>query len=464
MTAVVTLLLAILVPASARDNGAIILRLDEPGQQQTVTAPPSESAPQTAPGAETATPTDQATPSLDECPIIDVPAVADRPAPLPDVSKAGSAVIMDAETGQVLFAKNAHTRRPNASTTKIMTAILAIENVDMDTWITASKNASQTPYTSIHLKPGEKIRARDLLYGMLIRSANDAAVAFAEHIGGSVSKFAGMMNRKAKEIGCTDTHFVTPNGLYAKGHYSSAADLCLMARYAFRYPLFNQIINTRKYTLDSRTMNRKDLAVFARNKFMKDYPGADGVKSGYIKQAGYCYVGSATHDGWRLVAAVLKSDNSSRDTAAMMNYAFANFRPYTIARADAACAGVRITGGASDTVAAAPVRDMRVIVPRTGARIVAKLLPKSLEAPITKGTSVGKMTLMVNGKAVDTVELRAAEDVGISVARRVWRLIGGCGLLTAGLWGIKNGTALAKGTRRRRRGITAPLRGADRWR
>lgn len=460
--AMAALTLVAAVPYAAADNNVIILRLEDDRRS----AGAAERSPEQAPDSEA-----RPAPALPEGsrlveggPVIDVPAVSKRPAPLPDVSKAASALVMDADTGQVLFAKNPNTRRPNASTTKIMTAILTIENLGMDEWVTASKKACQTPYTSLNLRPGERIQVRDLLHGLLIRSANDAAVALAEHIGGSVSSFAGMMNRRAREIGCTNTNFVTPNGLYAEGHYSSAHDLCLMARHALRYPVFNEIITTRKWILNSRTINRKDLAVFAKHRFMKSYPGADGVKSGYLKQAGYCYVGSATHDGWRLVSAVLKSDDSSRDTAALMNYGFGNFRPYVVARSGAVCAGVRIDGGASETVSAAPVRDIKVIVPRTGARITTTLQSKPLEAPISKGASVGTMIVVVNGKPVGSVELLAAEDVGISIARRAWWVAKTCGLLLAGCWGIGYGTAFAKGSRRRRRRVTTPLRGTDRYR
>ena len=275
---------------------------------------------------------------------IQVPPTKTSPAPDPTVG-AASAVLMDADTGQVLYTKNPHVKRPIASTTKIMTAILIIENCGMNDIITASKNASETPFTSLNLKPGEKITVKDLLTGMLIRSANDAAVAAAEHIAGTAPKFAAMMNKRAAEIGCTDTHFVTPNGLYDPNHYSSAYDLCLMAKCALKYPVFDEAVNTRKYTLASRTINKKDMVVFSKSKFLKDYPGADGVKSGYIKQAGYCFVGSATRDGWRLVSSVLKSENSGSDTGALMDYGFDNFQAVNVARADSDRVNVEIKGG-----------------------------------------------------------------------------------------------------------------------
>jgi len=453
LAGILACLLCAVVPAHAADDGVIILRLD---QSQPEVAP-SRNAPETAPPA--AAPDGAPTPG-----VIDVRPSVSRVLPKPQV-KAASVVVMDVENGQVLYAKNAHLRRPNASTTKIMTAILLIEHCKMTDKVKASKKACETPYTSIHLKPGEQILVRDLLMGMMVRSANDAAVAAAEHIAGSTGKFAALMNRKAREIGCTNTHFLTPNGLYSKNHYSTAYDLCLMARYAFRYPEFNEATSTRKYFLDSRTINKKDLAVFSRSKFLKDYPGADGVKSGYVKQAGYCLVGSATRDGWRLVSAVLKSDNAGRDVAAVMDYAFAGFQPYVIARANTACAGAEIKGGASATVPAAPVADVRVIVPKAGARVTTRLDLLPLKAPIEKGAKVGTMVASVNGSPVTAVELRAAEDVGISVARRAWWWMKAGGIVVAVLFvGRRYGAASAKSTRRRRRRVTASLRSFDRFR
>ena len=436
--------------ARAADQGVIVLRLDESETTPQETTPEAAPAPPAVGG--------RAVPR-----VIDVPPSIARPVPKPAV-KAASVVLMDAATGQVIYSKNAHVRRPNASTTKIMTAILLIEHCKMTDKITASKKACETPYTSIHLKPGEQISARDLLMALMVRSANDAAVAAAEHIAGSTAAFAQMMNKKAREIGCTDTHFVTPNGLYSKNHYSSAYDLCLMARYAFRYPVFNEAISTRKHFLNSRTINRKDLAVFSRCKFLKNYSGADGAKSGYIKQAGYCLVGSATRNGWRLVCAVLKSDNAGRDVAAAMDYGFSNFEPYLVARANTPLAEVEIKGGAGSAVAA-PVEDVRVVVPKTGARIVTRLDPVALEAPIDKGAKVGTLVALVNGVPAAKVEMRAVEDVGISFARRAWRWtkIGAVVIAIAAV-GRRYGAASAKSARRRRYRVAASLRGTDRFR
>lgn len=401
---------------------------------------------------------------IENGPVVDVPPSASSISPKPQI-KAASAVVMDPVSGQVLYSKKPNTRLPNASTTKIMTAILMIENCGMSNIVTASKKASLTPYTSLHLKPGEQISVQDLLYGLMIRSANDAAVAAAEHISGSVGKFASLMNKRALELGCKDTHFVTPNGLHDKNHYSTAYDLCLMAKHAIKYPLFNEVVNTRKYILSSRTMNKDDLAVFARSKFMNDYPGADGIKSGYIKQAGYCYVGSATQDSWRIISTVLKSNNAGNDTAILMNYVFNNYEPVTIAQAKTVCANAAVKGGNKETVAVIPSTELRVVVPKTGAKITTHIKLNNVEAPITKGVKLGTMAASVNGEEVTSVDIHAAESVDISIARKTLGWIKTSGIIAAFLiMGCKCGTAIAKSTRRRRRRITTSLRGFDRYR
>ncbi len=380
-----------------------------------------------------------------------------KPAKAPVVNGV-SAVLMDMETGQVLYAKAPHSRRPPASTTKIMTGILIIEHCKMDDTISASKKASETPFTSLHLKPGEKISVLDLLTGMIVRSANDAAVAAAEHIAGSVPKFAVMMNRKAAEIGCKNTHFVTPNGLYDKNHYSSAYDMCLMARYGLKYSLFNNVVNTRKYTLASRTLNKADLVVFAKSKFLKNYPGADGIKSGYTKESKSCYVGSATRYGWRLVSTVLGSENSANDTTTLMDYGFANFKSVEVASSHSEGIKVRVKGGSSDSVAAVPAHDLRVVVPKTGAQITTQIEMSEPVAPIIKGAKVGKLYASVNGSRVAEVDLKALEDVDVSIARRALEVTKVCGILAAFLFiGGKYGTTLTKGSRSSRRRISTIL-------
>lgn len=372
-----------------------------------------------------------------------IPAWSNKPAPKP-VLTAATSVLMDANTGQVLYEANAHKRKPNASTTKILTSILVMENCQLTDKVTASKGCCETLFTSIHLRPGEQISVKDLLAALLIRSANDAAVAAAEHVAGSVKNFAKMMNEKAKEIGCADTHFVTPNGLYDPNHYSSAYDLCLMARYAFTYPVFNEIIRLHKYKLGSRNMNREDLVVFSKAKFLKNYTGADGVKSGYTKQSGQCYVGSATRTGWRLVSTVLHSKNVSQDTAALMNYGYCGYKLYMLAKAREKLGIVSVAGGSHDSVAVVPERDVCAAVSRSGGKLSVAFAISQARAPIEEGQSLGTVTTMLNGIPIETIELRSAETVEMSMLRKSIPFIIGCCILGCGMLLVKYGTTTSK--------------------
>jgi D-alanyl-D-alanine carboxypeptidase (penicillin-binding protein 5/6) len=373
------------------------------------------------------------------------PVGAQAPATASPNVGAPSAVLMDAVTGQVLWARNKDVKRPMASTTKIMTAILAIENLELTQPVVASKRASETPFTSLHLKPGEKVDVENLLRALLIRSANDTAVALAEKIGdGSVEKFAVMMNDKAREIGCENTHFVTPNGLYAPNHYTTAHDLALIARYATQYPEFNRIVAMRSSRIE-RSMNKQDIVVRTNAKFLKCYPGADGIKSGYIKQAGHCYVGSATKGGWRLISVVLKSPNSQADTTALMDYGFASFERVILQTPKSVVTEVPVSGGQSK-LPVVVVEPLQAVVrkgepkPTTAVKIEEKI-----NAPVRKGDKVGTMTAYIGDRAVSTVDLEAAEDVHQTVANIAWPWVRTMLLVAMFSIGVAGGRAAAKG-------------------
>ncbi len=362
---------------------------------------------------------------------------------------AESAILTDAATGQILWEKNARVRRPMASTTKIMTAIVVIENCKMTDVVTASKNATNTPYTSLNLRTGEQIEVKDMLYALLIRSANDAAVALAEHVAGSVEGFAETMNDKAKEIGANDTHFVTPNGLNAPGHYSTAYDLALITSYACRIPVFNEIVCTKSKRI-TRSINQEDLSIVAKSKFMKGYPGADGVKSGYIKEAGKCFVGSATRDGWRLISAVLNDPNTQEDTAALMEYGFNNYERLILADRRQSVQRIRITGGAT-ALEVGPSSQVQVVVSKQkSSNHKIEILLDDLRAPVKKGEKVGTLVASVDGKQVCSVDLEATNDVNESIAAASWPWLRAAGLLAMMSLGVAFGRASTKGNGSRR--------------
>jgi len=250
----------------------------------------------------------------------------------PKVS-AASAIAIDAESGKILWQKNADASRFPASTTKIMTAMLLIENCTADEVIVAPPDIEKVGESSMHLKPGERITAADMLYALMLRSANDGCVAVADHIAGSVPKFVEMMNAKAKALGCTNTHFDNPNGLNDPKHTTTAHDLALIARAAMRYPIFEQVVRTTKHVIKRDPKISRDDLMFNHDKLLMKDPSADGIKTGWTIPAGRCFVGSATRDGYRVITVVLKSQDWQKDDQILLNWAFADhnreyaFRP-----------------------------------------------------------------------------------------------------------------------------------------
>jgi D-alanyl-D-alanine carboxypeptidase len=255
-----------------------------------------------------------------------------RDLPKLDVT-APSAIIISAETGQVLWSKGAETPRFPASTTKIMTALLLIENCKPDDVITAPKGIKDVKESSMHLEEGETVTAHDMLYALLLRSANDGCVAVADHISGSVPAFAALMNQRAKQLGCTHTHFDNPNGLNDPHHTISAHDLAIIAREAMRHPEFSDVVRQTKHRI-TRSINQKDTWMVTRNKWLKKDPTADGIKTGWTVPAGHCYVGSATRRGFRLITVVMHSEHWQEDHKKMLHWAYSAYQPVLLSTPD----------------------------------------------------------------------------------------------------------------------------------
>ncbi|RED61577.1 D-alanyl-D-alanine carboxypeptidase family protein [Cohnella lupini] len=240
--------------------------------------------------------------------------------PSPPSNHAKGAALADVTSGRLLFSQRGDEPMKIASLTKIMTAIVAIEHGRLDSTIKVSAKAAGKEGSSLYLKAGEKITLRNALYGLMLRSGNDAATAIAEHVGGSVEGFAYLMNKKAEEIGLTHSHFMNPHGLDEQGHYSSANDLAMLTVYALRNPDFKEIVGTR-----SKTVPNRDYPWINKNKMLGMYDGADGVKTGYTKQALRTLVSSATRDGQQLVAVTLNDGDDWLDHRKLLDYGFANF-------------------------------------------------------------------------------------------------------------------------------------------
>lgn len=235
---------------------------------------------------------------------------------------AKSAIIMEKESGQIFYGKSMDTRRANASTTKIMTTILALENRKWDSKVTISRNAVKTPYTTLKYKKGDEIRMKDLIYAALVLSDNGSATALAEHTSGNVDAFAERMNQKALSLGCSDTNFVNPHGLDAKNHYSTARDLAVIAGYAMNNDKFAKAVKTKKYSFTS-LKSKKYYSFSSTDKLLGEVSGVIGVKTGTTGNAGCCFVGDFRYKGKDYITVVLGAKKNAQrweDTRALIRY------------------------------------------------------------------------------------------------------------------------------------------------
>ncbi len=348
----------------------------------------------------------------------------------PPSIKARAAVLMDADTGQVLYAKNAHQPLPPASLTKIMTAIIVLERCDLDAVVQASARAVNAKPSSMHLREGEQVKVRDLLYALMLRSANDAAVALAEHTAGSVEAFAALMNTKARELGAKHTHFVNPHGLHDPKHLSTAYDLALITRYAMQNDTFRTIVKTPYYIVE-RSHNQDDLWMVNKAKFLRDYPYAEGVKTGYTRAAGFCFAGAAMRDGRRLISIVLNSEQREADTIALMEHGFNDWTRIELA-AGTRVGELAVEGGEPERVALYLQQPLRWAVPKAQrARYRWTVHTQSVQAPVEAGTVVGTLVLYRDNQPI----LKSPVATASAVARRpnpiptiMWVLAGGIAL------------------------------------
>ncbi|MCX7926214.1 MAG: D-alanyl-D-alanine carboxypeptidase [Fimbriimonadales bacterium] len=327
--------------------------------------------------------------------------------------QARAAILMDAETGQVLYAKNAHTKLPPASLTKIMTAIIVLERCGLDDVVKASSRAVNTKPSSMHLREGEVVKVRDLLYALMLRSANDAAVALAEHTAGSIEAFARLMNAKAREIGAKNTHFVNPHGLHDPKHISTAYDLALITRYAMANETFREIVKTRYYIVE-RSQNQDDLWMVNKAKFLREYAYAEGVKTGYTNPAGFCFAGSAMRDGRRQITVVLNSPQREADTIALMEHGFNDWER-TELRAGSLVGTAQAQNGDPEQVSVRLADSLVWLIPKAQrARYRWTVHVESLHAPLRAGDSAGWLVVYRDEKPF----LKAPVVVAHDVARR----------------------------------------------
>jgi D-alanyl-D-alanine carboxypeptidase (penicillin-binding protein 5/6) len=309
------------------------------------------------------------------------------------------AVLIDFESGRVLYEKNARNKVPMASTTKIMTAIVAIENSDLNDMVEVSKRAALVGGSQIKIVKGQKYSMNDLLNGLLINSGNDAAIAIAEHVGGSVEIFLNMMNEKAKELGAYNTQFKSPHGLDIPGHYSTAYDLAVITRYALENKTFSRIVSSKSAWFPTGILNNT-------NELLSLYEGADGVKTGYTGLAGRCLVASATRNKMKLISVVLNAPTKTeraRSSKVILDYGFANYHHVQLATMGEKVTDLKVYRGRKDFVTAYVADDCKIpLTTYEKTHLKKEFVPFNdiMKAPTYSGDEVGKLVLSSNGKII----------------------------------------------------------------
>lgn len=325
-------------------------------------------------------------------------------------SSARAAVLIERETGRILLSCNPREPLPMASTTKVMTALMTLEYGRLDEVVTVGKNAYGVPGTSIYLGLGEKITLKDLLYGLMLASGNDAAVAIAEHIGGDVNTFCQQMTRRAAELGCTDTVFVNPNGLPAPGHHTTARDLAIIARQAMTYPLFRQIVSTRRASIpwEGRSYQR---ILNNKNRLLSSYEGATGIKTGYTRAAGRCLVFGARRDGLEVIGVVLNCSDWFDEAARLMDRAFAAYELFTALDEGESLRALPVNEAQQETAYVCAGARLCAPVPKGRVPELEYDLPDQLQAGMKAGDTVGEARLLLDGEMLSSIPLVLKEDL-----------------------------------------------------
>ena len=324
-------------------------------------------------------------------------------------TSATAAILMDADSGRVLYEHNADRKMLIASTTKILTALVALREGDLSDVVTVSRHAAYTEGSSMYLKEGEQLTLETLLYGLMLCSGNDAAVAIAEHISGSEKKFAELMNETAAELGMTHSSFANPNGLDAEGHYSTARDMAVLACAAMENATLARIVSTKSVTIGGRTMTN-------HNKLLSYQDGCIGLKTGYTMAAGRTLVSCAEQNGQRLVAVTLQDGNDWADHQALYDYGFSTYPAQSLAVLGQEVDRAAVQGGTQPTVSLVAAESFSWPT-AAGEKPSTRIeLDAPLTAPLSAGTVVGEAVFTLNGAEIGRVKLLCGEHVAPQVA------------------------------------------------
>lgn len=321
------------------------------------------------------------------------------------------AVLIDAASGQVLYEMDKDEKLPPASTTKILTAIIAIESGKLDETVTVGPNPPKLEGTRIYLVEGEKVKLRSLVETALIDSANDSALAIAEYLGGSQEQFANMMNEKARALGAVNSNFVSPHGLSSENHYTTAYDLALIARYAMNNEIFRGIVKTKTLDWSGQAWQTRLINI---NRMLWDYDGADGIKTGYTKESKNTIVASAVRDGRRLIAVVLGSPGTGvyESASSLLDYGFKNFQQLELTTPEVSAATVRVND--KTTLSLMPREKSVISLPvDSNAKIESYLDLKALPPKIAQGQVMGQQVFTVDGVEYARVDLLAGGNITV---------------------------------------------------
>ncbi|WP_418751953.1 D-alanyl-D-alanine carboxypeptidase family protein [Frisingicoccus sp.] len=330
---------------------------------------------------------------------------------------ARAAVLADGENGRILWGKNEDEPMAMASTTKIMTCLVALENAQLSDLVEISEYAAGMPDVQLNAVAGDSFYLGDLLYALMLESDNDVAVAIAEHVGGSVEAFAEMMNVRAEELGCTQTCFVTPNGLDAEGHCTTAAELAKIASEAIKNETFVKIINTESHSF-SNIEGTRQYQVNNKDAFLQLMDGAFGIKTGFTGDAGYCFVGALNSEGRIYISVVLGSGwppNKSykwKDTVSLMNYGMEKYEKQRIGNEALDVGTITVNGGCRrEAVLKADCPEREFLMGKDEEAEICIVKDLSVEAPLAENTRVGWVYYKVGGETVERFPIQTAERV-----------------------------------------------------
>lgn len=331
-----------------------------------------------------------------------------------------SAVLMDVYSGQVLYEKKCHEKLPPASVTKVMTMLLICEalesgKIKIDDEVTISENAASMGGSQIFLEPGEVQTVDNLLKGIAVASANDACVAMAEYIGGSVEEFVDMMNKKAKDLKMNDTNFVNTNGLPVENHYTSAYDIGIMSRELLKHEMIEKYLTT---WMDNVVVGKKKatIGLANTNKLIKHYNGATGVKTGFTGEAKFCVSASAKRGKTHLIAVILGGQTSKdrfKDASALLDYGFANYESVKICSKNQKLYTLKLKKADCESVDLVAKNDLGILIKKGESKVFTKKVDvdKNLNLPIKKGTTLGKVKIYRGDKLIGEVNLVSSRDI-----------------------------------------------------